>query len=214
MYKAFNESIALTRGPGCSLESMGLFWLFGDERWRIPSPFSRRNQPRQNDGVKDGPAVTKVVAVKKKIRPSLVNSANRRKALTQSLHQNQQRNYDEIRKIFGARETTHSSEKEAYKQVVDARKHMMLMGLTICTLCVFLVALTFFSLAVSSYLLMQLLHLLAWLLRGLGWLLDGLAWLLDTLWPTFYTMAKYLYYLGALSAYCLYVFRHMEKEHV
>lgn len=107
MYKSFNANMALIRGPGCSLESMGMFWLFGDERWRIPHPVSHQNRPRQNNGVKEKASVKKVVAVKKKIRPSLFGSVNR-KASMQFLHQNQQRHYKEIRKIFGTRMITHS----------------------------------------------------------------------------------------------------------
>ncbi|KAL6900164.1 hypothetical protein GGI43DRAFT_59956 [Trichoderma evansii] len=106
MYKSFNESTALTRGPWCSLESMGIFWIFGSESWRIPNPFSRWNRPCQNNGVKEGPSVRKVVAVKE-VRPSLFDTVNR-KASRQSLHQNQQRHYEEIRKIFGTSKITHA----------------------------------------------------------------------------------------------------------
>ncbi|UKZ79793.1 hypothetical protein TrVFT333_007555 [Trichoderma virens FT-333] len=45
MYKAFNESIAVVRGAGCGLESMGHFSLFGDAKWRIPNPASGQDEP-------------------------------------------------------------------------------------------------------------------------------------------------------------------------
>lgn len=108
MYKSFNESMARTRGPGCRLESLGYFSLFGDDKLRLFSSSYRPNQACRNDEAKDGPAIKEVVAIKKRVRPSLFGSVNR-KALTQSLHRNQQRNCKEIRKIFGAKNTAYPS---------------------------------------------------------------------------------------------------------
>ncbi|KAL7942497.1 hypothetical protein V8C42DRAFT_331170 [Trichoderma barbatum] len=53
MYKAFNQSIVRLRGPEQGLETMGHFSLFGDEKWRIPNPSSGRNQPYEDDEVKN-----------------------------------------------------------------------------------------------------------------------------------------------------------------
>ncbi|KAK0764426.1 hypothetical protein N5P37_003827 [Trichoderma harzianum] len=101
MYKSFNEHMTLIRGTGCGLESMGLFSLFGDESWRIPTPFSHLNQPCKNDGDEDGPDV------KKTVRSSSFDSA-KRKASTQSPHRNQRFNYNEIKEKVGVGKATHS----------------------------------------------------------------------------------------------------------
>ncbi|KAK1241326.1 hypothetical protein MKX08_001300 [Trichoderma sp. CBMAI-0020] len=101
MYKSFNESMALTRGAGCGLESMGFFSLYGDEKWRIPASFSLRNQPWENE-VKDGPNI------KKTVRSSVYDGANR-KASTQSPHRNQWFDHHVMKEKVGARKATRSS---------------------------------------------------------------------------------------------------------
>lgn len=114
MYKSFNESMTLIRGAGCGLESMGVFSLFGDESWRIPTPFSHRNQPCENDEMKDGPDV------KKTIRSSLFDNANR-KASTQSPHRHQGFIYYEMKEKVGVRKATHSS-------LIDTENRIILTG--------------------------------------------------------------------------------------
>ncbi|KAK4060513.1 uncharacterized protein Triagg1_10740 [Trichoderma aggressivum f. europaeum] len=102
MYKSFNESMARIRGTGCDLESMGLFSLFGDESWRIPTPFSRLNQPCEIKGDKDGPDVNKTV------RRSSLDSTKKRKASTQPPRQNQRFKHDEMKEKVGVSNASHS----------------------------------------------------------------------------------------------------------
>ncbi|KAL5084191.1 hypothetical protein Trisim1_012265 [Trichoderma cf. simile WF8] len=195
MYKSFNEHMTLLRGTGCGLESMGHFSLFGDESWRIPTPFSHLNQPCKNHGDKDGPDV------KKTIRSSSFDSA-KRKASTQSPHRKQRFDYNEIKEKVGVSKATHSSlfhnegwklptdfvdPKEKADEQFERDRTMILMA---CTVLVIVAALMLSLLGICSYLLAHLFHFLVWLL-------DGLPWLLDTLSPAFYTLGRFL--LGTCS---------------
>ncbi|KAL7926375.1 hypothetical protein ACQKWADRAFT_138928 [Trichoderma austrokoningii] len=101
MYESFNKSVTRMKGTGCGLESMGFFSLFGDERWRIPTPLSHRNQPCEND------QVTNVPDVKKIVRSSLFERKNR-KASAQSPHRNWWLNHYAKEKVAVSKATNSS----------------------------------------------------------------------------------------------------------
>ncbi|KAL6872934.1 hypothetical protein J3F83DRAFT_731455 [Trichoderma novae-zelandiae] len=98
MCKAFNKSMDLVRGPGCGIDSMGYFSLFGDPSWRIPTPVAIKCWP-WNDGSN----------VDEALLSSLVDDLDR-KASAQSPRRNElsEENKTEELDMSGLRKAAHA----------------------------------------------------------------------------------------------------------
>lgn len=176
MYKSFNETMTLIRGAGRGLESMGLFSLFGDERWRIPTPFSHQDHPCENDGIKDEPAVNETV-------DSLAFDSVNWKAPTQSPHRNQQFNYNEMKEKAVDKKAAHFSLIDTENEKMPTDPFEPNDASIILFQCIVTVVLLF--------LLGICIQLLVLLPQFIEWLIDSLAWLLD-IPPPFFTVVQSL----------------------